>query len=231
MPSFFYSWKFLIKIADSIVSLEGNGQMDIDFDSDYDEPEFIKNPNMGDVQQSQTDGFSKSIPPKDNFTLEDTLKETSIHIDNDDKDKIINIEKITYKRHQCVGYFIIWCHRVFNPRNCYLGTEIPLSRRDGAEQDAIMLREAMQKLGYRVFVYVDYTKKEVENVLNKLTNKVDMTHCSTFGMAISSHGDSNGVIYVNDGYIMVNDYINKIKEKKSLGMKPKVRTIATISYD
>ena len=50
-----------------------------------------------------------------------------------------------------------------------------------------------------------------------------MSHYSTVGIAISTHGDKDKVLYVRDEIMYVNDFVDPIKRNKTLNKKPKVR--------
>jgi len=69
----------------------------------------------------------------------------------------------------------------------------------------------MTRLGFEVRIYRNQPKQNVGDLLEKL-GKLDMTHIDVFGMAISSHGSSNNIIYLSDAPTDLNFFVDPIKE-------------------
>jgi len=121
-----------------------------------------------------------------------------------------------------VGLFVIFWHDVFGPENFFIGTQAPLKKRNGSGRDVVLLKEAMENRGFTVRIYKDRVKREVESILAEL-GRFSFADFDMFGMAITSHGDEKGVIYVHDSYLLLNDFVNALKVNKTLLRKPKAR--------
>ena len=50
-----------------------------------------------------------------------------------------------------------------------------------------------------------------------------MSSYTTFGLSISTHGGADKVLVVKDAIMVVNDFVDPIKENPHLVGKPKVR--------
>lgn len=197
-----------------------------DFDSDYEEPNLSGSevncdvPNT-DEKMDSSDGIGSTI--RKSFGgkkgVNKSMKDSSSSIiSNAD----LNSEKYAYKAdRKFTGHFVIFYHAEFDKENFFIGTEYPIGFRAGSHMAVESLRFAMTNRGFKVSIYKDLTKREIGTVITKLA-KADMTEFNMFGIAITSHGDSDGVIYVKNGYIHLNDVIDPIKQNKTLLKKPKV---------
>ena len=78
-----------------------------------------------------------------------------------------------------------------------------------------------QALGFTVRVYKDYSRSEILSTLEKY-READFSDCEMFGMAMLSHGLSDGRILTGKSQIQVNNLVDPIKMNESLHGKPKV---------
>ncbi len=184
----------------------------MEFDSDYEEPKFDEDDlaetgyeNVTDVTDGLTKLFKKTKRTKPKWKAE------------------INSQGLRYKTGRTkVGLFVIFWQVAFGPENFFIGSQVALKKRNGSGRDVILLEEAMKNRGFDVLIYKDMVKREVESKLAKL-GRSSFEDYDMFGMAITSHGDEKGVIYVHDSYLHLNDFVNAFKVNKTLLRKPKAR--------
>ena len=69
----------------------------------------------------------------------------------------------------------------------------------------------MTRLGFEVTVFRNMTKTNAQALLG-LLQSMNLTHIDVFGMAISSHGSDDNVIYLKDTHTDVNFFVEPIKE-------------------
>ena len=79
----------------------------------------------------------------------------------------------------------------------------------------------IQALGFTVRVYKDYSRSEILSTLEKY-GEADFSDCEMFGMAMLSHGLSDGRILTGRSQIQVNNLVDPIKMNETLHGKPKV---------
>ena len=117
------------------------------------------------------------------------------------------------------GHFIIFNFSKFDdPKG------IGLTDREGSEIDVKKLKECFEgHLGFKVKVKQDFLRKEVKEKLKKL-KEYDFSKHQMFGMAIMTHGDEGGILhtYKATEHMILNEYVDAIKQNKTLAGKPKV---------
>ena len=69
----------------------------------------------------------------------------------------------------------------------------------------------MSRLGFEVRTFKNPTKENVETLLKQI-QKMDLSHIDVFGMAISSHGSADNIIYLKDTHTDLNFFVDPIKE-------------------
>ena len=114
---------------------------------------------------------------------------------------------------------------IFNFKNFSRTSSAHKHPRKGSEIDVKRLHGTFKGLGFKVKVYEDKSKNEVLKKLKHYRNKT-MEKYDIFAMAILTHGDKDGVLFVHDDIMNVADFVNPLKENKSLLQKPKVRVAA-----
>ena len=70
----------------------------------------------------------------------------------------------------------------------------------------------MLRLGFEVRIYNNADKKFTEDILQSFKN-MDLSNIEVFGMAISSHGSANNIIYLKDTHTDLNFFVDPIKER------------------
>ena len=76
----------------------------------------------------------------------------------------------------------------------------------------------MTRLGFEVEIFRNMTKENAQGLLDLLKRMV-LTEIDVFGMAISSHGSADNIIYLTDTHADVNFFVDPIKEKVT-GLNP-----------
>ncbi|CBY08387.1 unnamed protein product [Oikopleura dioica] len=135
--------------------------------------------------------------------------------------KVPSSEKYWEKVEKNRKLFIIFLMDTFEEKCKWVETNQTVNKRDGAVHDAARLTKSMTRLGFEVRIYRNQPKQNVGDLLEKL-GKLDMTHIDVFGMAISSHGSSNNIIYLSDAPTDLNFFVDPIKSNKTLAQKPKL---------
>jgi hypothetical protein len=69
----------------------------------------------------------------------------------------------------------------------------------------------MTRLGFEVKIFRNTTKTNAQGLLDLLQRMV-LTQIDVFGMAISSHGSADNIIYLTDTHADVNFFVDPIKE-------------------
>jgi len=113
------------------------------------------------------------------------------------------------------GYFVI-----FNQESFYKKSGQILKRK-GTDRDAAKIKKVMTALGFTVRVYKDYSRSEILDTLEKYRG-ADFSDCEMFGMAMLSHGLSDGRILTGRSQIQVNNLVDPIKMNETLHGKPKL---------
>jgi hypothetical protein len=70
-------------------------------------------------------------------------------------------------------------------------------------------------------VYHNLRRNQIIKVLD-FYETGDMTECETIGMAILTHGESDGILLVHDRTMHVTEFVDPIKRNITLLSKPKV---------
>ncbi|CAG5094630.1 Oidioi.mRNA.OKI2018_I69.XSR.g13726.t1.cds [Oikopleura dioica] len=100
-------------------------------------------------------------------------------------------------------------------------TKTVVNKRDGAKEDIARLTKTMVRLGFEVRIYHNPSKYVAEDIL-KIFKKIDLSNIEVFGMAISSHGSANNIIYLKDTHTDLNFFVDPIKSNITLAAKPKL---------
>lgn len=130
-------------------------------------------------------------------------------------------EKHWVKVEQKRKLFIIFLMDAFEDSCKWVNSSQVVSKRDGAKHDAARLYKSMTRLGFEVTVFRNMTKTNAQALLG-LLQSMNLTHIDVFGMAISSHGSDDNVIYLKDTHTDVNFFVEPIKSNKYLTRKPKL---------
>jgi len=130
-------------------------------------------------------------------------------------------EKDWNKVEQKRKLFIIFIMERFTETCKWVNTNQIVNNRDGAQHDAARLNKSMKRLGFEVRIYKNQPKANVADILEKYKG-MDMSNIEVFGMAISSHGSSDNIIYLNDTHTDLNFFVDPIKSNKTLAQKPKL---------
>ena len=83
--------------------------------------------------------------------------------------------------------------------------------RDGAEHDAARLNKSMARLGFEVRIFKNKTKDQAGLIFDRV-KKMDLNNIEVFGMAISSHGSEDNLIYMRDTDVDLNFFADPVKE-------------------
>jgi len=117
--------------------------------------------------------------------------------------------------------FIIFLVEKFDDTCKWVGSSQVVNKRDGAINDAARLTKSMSRLGFEVRTFKNPTKENVETLLQQI-QKMDLSHIDVFGMAISSHGSADNIIYLKDTHTDLNFFVDPIKKNTTLAQKPKL---------
>ncbi|XP_062142143.1 caspase-like [Drosophila sulfurigaster albostrigata] len=137
---------------------------------------------------------------------------------------IADIVSVTYKMtHKYRGKALIFNNEHFD--------DINLSPRMGTHMDSERLEKELQRLGFKVREYMDYTKKDILSKIKKTAAR-DHSEYDCVWIAILSHG-KNGYIHARDALYSVEDIWRPFAEDKcpTLAGKPKLFFIQACQGD
>lgn len=98
-----------------------------------------------------------------------------------------------------------------------------VKERKGAKQEAARLDYSMKRLGFETIVFKDQSKGNVADFLGEEgLGAMNLQHIEVFGMAISSHGNSENEICLRDRLVDLCFFVDPIKSIKGLIKKPKL---------
>lgn len=115
--------------------------------------------------------------------------------------------------HKRRGQFLIINNKTFDPKTY-------MNERNGTDVDAKYLSEDFEKLGFKVAVHNNKTAAEMLQLMITASSE-DHSDCDCFGVAVLTHGEKD-VIYGVDNVISIDDFVNPMKNCKSLAGKPKI---------
>jgi len=124
-------------------------------------------------------------------------------------------DRLYKMNHPHRGNAIIFNHKDFDKRT-------KLSKREGTDTDRDQLKLTLTNVGFKVTVYNDLTRTEIDNVLLYARNE-DHSEADTFLVAVMTHG-SEGAVYARDIAYPVDRLWNNFTVKKcpTLAGKPKI---------